>query len=103
MGGLIRGWRDGKPVVCGWEIRYREAWDETTNPVIGITEGGVTGYEAWYVDHLIDCGLFDDPENKPICANAGGSGWPRLDIDGAGFRAILRLFLSKREDFEVTT
>lgn len=78
------------------------SFNRTNGSAVLFGKGGVTGYEGWYVDHLLDFGLFDDPDDAPIYANAGGMGWAELKIDGAGFRAIVRLFLSRREDFKVT-
>ena len=75
-------WNGEQEVEVTLGVKYQEAyaWPEASvmTPVLTVIEGGVTGFEAWYIDHLIAMDLMDDPVGDRFYINAGGMGWPSL-------------------------
>ena len=82
--------RDGKPV----EVTTGTMYDNSPKPrpILTIVEGGVTGYESWYVygsGSLIDGGIMRDDPAKPFYANAGGMGYPSLVLNTGDIQAYI--------------
>ena len=99
--GTINGWRgsrDGSPVVCEWEARFRDTVSDGKRGVIAITKGGSTGWEGWYIDHpmpgvgLIAGGLLESGQDK-VCACAGSDRYEELWLDAEQLREVCRRWM----------
>ncbi|MEM9116921.1 MAG: hypothetical protein AAGD09_03455 [Cyanobacteria bacterium P01_F01_bin.56] len=90
MKGTVNGWRNNTPGVCLWEVRdaVEFGYTHVHGWVLSLVEGGVTGFESWEVQSLIDFGLFD--KSKRFCTNAGGCGWDELYLDIEQIKEVVR-------------
>jgi len=88
--GKVKGIKNNTQEV---ELTYRiqKAKDDHRH-ILSLVEGGVTGYESFYIDDLID-----DPVRDKFYWCIGGMGYPSLSSDIEDIKAIVQAFLKLKE------
>jgi hypothetical protein len=97
--GKVKGIKNDAQEV---ELTFRIERTEEGRHTLSLVEGGVTGYESFYIEGrtgLLDFGLFDD-DREPFYWCAGGMGYPSLHSNLEDIRAIIQAFLKLKQIVE---
>jgi hypothetical protein len=86
-----------KDVLVKLGVRYRDRYisqgQSAMRPVLAVIEGGITGYETWYIPDLIDAGVMDRDPGDRFWACAGGMGWNALTLTQGDVQDYITEFL----------
>lgn len=78
-------------VRCVFEVRFVDSHDGNSGWVLKIVEGGVTGFESFYLTGpLATRNVLNEMAKRGWAANFGGMGYDALDIDADNMEALAR-------------